>query len=271
MGQRSIPVRLARFFRTPKGLLTIVLVVLAAVGASREAVERVTVALASGVGVASLVDAPLLRWTRRRWEFPSGAVLTALLVGMVLSPYEPWYVSPAASALAVVSKYCVRARSRNLFNPAAVGLVATFHMFDAAHSWWGALPEVAPALAWPLLLATGAFITDRVKRVPLVLAFLGSYFLLFTIAAFVGAPSAVAEVFITPELQAALFFAFFMLTDPPTSPARYSSQIACGAVVAVVSCAVFVLAGVAYYLLAGVLVGNLFEAWQRWRRLPRVE
>jgi hypothetical protein len=39
----------------------------------------------------------------------------------------------------------------------------------------------------------------------------------------------------------------------------------------VVSCAVFVLAGVAYYLLAGVLVGNLFEAWQRWRRLPRVE
>ena len=51
---------------------------------------------------------------------------------------------------------------------------------------------------------------------PLVLAFLGSYFLLFTVTAFAGDPGRVSGVFRTPDLQAVLFFAFFILTDPPT-------------------------------------------------------
>ena len=66
-----------------------------------------------------------------------------------------------------------------------------------------------------------------------------------------------------------MFFAFFILTDPPTSPARYRDQIVCGALVAFVSYAVFELMGVVYYLLAGVLVGNVWEAWRRWRSRRR--
>jgi hypothetical protein len=37
----------------------------------------------------------------------------------------------------------------------------------------------------------------------------------------------------------------------------------CGAIVAIASYAVFELVGAAYYLLAGVLVGNIWEAWRR--------
>ena len=73
------------------------------------------------------------------------------------------------------------------------------------------------------------------------------------------------EVFRAPDLQAALFFAFFILTDPPTSPVKYRDQIICALIVAAVSYAVFEWIGAAHYLLAGVLVGNVWEAWSRIR------
>src|SRR4029453_495924 len=91
----------------------------------------------------------------------------------------------------------------------------------------------------------------------------------FTLAAFLGDPNGVAEVFRTPDLQAVLFFAFFILTDPPTSPVKYRDQLLCGVIVAAVSYAAYEWVGAAYYLLAGVLVGNVWEAWSRWRLARR--
>jgi Na+-translocating ferredoxin:NAD+ oxidoreductase RnfD subunit len=254
-----------RFFRTPKGLLLIVLVILVAVAAPGEGIRLVAPGLASAVGVAALIDLVWLRRMRKAWEFPSGAVLTGLLVAMVLAPQTPWYVGACTSAIAVVSKYLFRTRSANVFNPAALALVGTFYVFNTAQNWWGALPEITIApLAFVALFATGIFITDRVNKIPLVLAFLGSYFLLFTLAAILGEPGKAAEIFRAPDLHAALFFAFFILTDPPTSPTAVPDQLLCGVLVAVASFAIFEVVGAAYYLLAGVLVGNLWEAWHRW-------
>ena len=65
---------------------------------------------------------------------------------------------------------------------------------------------------------------DRLNKFPLVLTFLAAYFGFFSIASVVNA-HAVAEMFREPFLQAALFLAFFMLTDPPTSPNRYVDQV----------------------------------------------
>ena len=162
-----------RFFRTPKGLLTIVLVVLAGVSAPAQGVRQVWPGLVAA-------DAPILRVRNRTWEFPSGALLTGLIVAMVLSPREPWHVTAITAAIGVFSKYVARTRSANVFNPAALALVIAFYIFDTAQSWWGALPDVAP-YALILLLSTGVFITDRVNKIPLVLAFLGTYYTLFTI------------------------------------------------------------------------------------------
>jgi Na+-translocating ferredoxin:NAD+ oxidoreductase RnfD subunit len=261
MAQPRPLTEIRRFFRTPKGLLIIVLTILTALGALGEG-SRVATGLASAVGVAVLIDALVLRKLRGAWEFPSGAFLTGLLVAMVLTPQEPWYVPACTSAIAVLSKYIFRTRTANVFNPAALAIVATFYMFDTGQDWWGALPDMGP-IALAVLLATGVFIADRVNKLPLVLAFLGGYYLLFTVAAFLGDPKQVAEIFRTPDLQAVLFFAFFILTDPPTSPVKYPDQLMCGAIVAAASYAVFELVGAAYYLLAGVLVGNVWEAWRR--------
>ena len=212
--------------------------ILVAMGAPREGVALVAPGLVSAVIVAGLVDALALRIIRNAWEFPSGAILTGLIVAMVLTPHEPWYVAACTSAVAIAGKYIVRTRSANVFNPAALALVATFYVFHTGQSWWGALPEIAP-LALVVLFATGAFITDRVNKVPLVLVFLGTYFALFTLTAFFGNPGKVAEIFRAPDLHAVLFFAVFILTDPPTSPVRYPDQLVCGVIVAVVSYAIF--------------------------------
>jgi Na+-translocating ferredoxin:NAD+ oxidoreductase RnfD subunit len=257
-----------RFFQTPKGLLIIVLLILLAVTAPHEGIRRIAPGLASAVIVAGAMDLLILRKMRGDWEFPSGAVLTGMIVAMILTPQEPWYVGACTSAVAIASKYIARTRSANIFNPAALALVATFYVFNTGQSWWGALPEITP---WALLLlaATGVFITDRVNKIPLALVFLGVYFGLFTLTAYVSEPGKVAELFRAPDLHAALFFAFFILTDPPTSPVRYPDQIVCGALVALVSFGIFQWIGAAYYLLAGVLVGNVWEAWHRWYLFSR--
>jgi Na+-translocating ferredoxin:NAD+ oxidoreductase RnfD subunit len=237
-------------------------VLLLAIAIPTQGLAIVAPDLVSACAIAAIIDLLILRARKGTWEYPSGAVLTGMIVAMVLSPQEPWYVAGGAAALAVVSKYIARTRSANVFNPAALALVFASHLVGAGQSWWGALPDASP-IAWIALLATGLFITERVNKIPLVMAFLGVYFVLFTGTAFAGQPRQVAEIYRTPDIQAALYFAFFILTDPPTSPVRHGKQIACGVIVAIASYACFEVIGAADYLLAGVLVGNIWEAWNR--------
>jgi Na+-translocating ferredoxin:NAD+ oxidoreductase RnfD subunit len=254
--------RAKKFLRTPKGLLTIILVIFIAIAAPGQGIGAVAPGLLIAILAAGLVDALILRFRKKAWEYPSGAVLTAMIVAMVLRPQEPWYVITITSVAAVLSKYVLRSRVANLFNPAALAIVASFYVFHTGQSWWGALPEVTP-WAQLALVAAGVFITDRVNKMPLVLAFFGTYFLLFTVTAFVSDPQWVAEIFRPPDLEAALFFAFIILTDPPTSPTKYPDQIVCGVIVAAVGYAFFEWLGVSYYLLAGVLAGNVWDAWRK--------
>jgi Na+-translocating ferredoxin:NAD+ oxidoreductase RnfD subunit len=172
--------------------------------------------------------------------------------------------------VAVLSKYVIRTRSANVFNPAALALVLMFHLLPMGQSWWGALPEVSPVWLHAVLLVGGIYITDRVNKMPLALSFLGAYFLLFTATAYLGNAQRVAEIFRSPDIEAALYFALIILTDPPTSPARYRDQWICGVIVAAASYVVFEAFGVVYYLFAGALAGNVWAAWRRVnRRSPR--
>jgi Na+-translocating ferredoxin:NAD+ oxidoreductase RnfD subunit len=260
-----MPRRVAKFLKTPKGLVTIILAILIVMAAPSQNVRAVTAGLASATIAAGLVDALILRVKNKDWEYPSGAVLTAAIVVMVLRSQEPWYVATVTSLIAILSKYVFRLRGANVFNPAALAMVGSYYLFHAGQSWWGAETDVN-VMAKLVLIGTGLFITNRVNKMPLVLTFLGAYFALFTATAFVGDPLPVAEIFRTPDLEAVLYFAFLILTDPPTSPTQYRDQVVCGLMVALVSYACFELAGVVYYLLAGVLAGNVWQAWRRANR-----
>jgi Na+-translocating ferredoxin:NAD+ oxidoreductase RnfD subunit len=251
-----------RFFRTPKGMLLIVLTLLAAVAMPGMGLHRALPGVVAAMLAAALVDVGIVRSMRGVWFFPSGALLSGMIVALILSPTEPLYVPIITAALAVNSKYLFRARGRHIFNPAALALVAAYFLFASAQDWWGALPNL-PVPCVVLLLATGVFIADRVNKMPMVLPFLGTYLALFTLVAFVGDPARVAEVFRAPDINAALFFAFFMLSDPPTSPARYRDQVWFGVIVAAACVAIYLTLGGLYYLPAGLLIGNAWEAWRR--------
>ena len=255
--------RLISFLRTPKGLLTILLLVLAAIAAPGQGVAQVVVNMGAAVLAAGLVDMVILRLRKGHWEYPGGAVLTAMIVAMVLRAQEPWHVATITSMVAVLSKYLLRTRQANVFNPAALALVVMFHVMPMGQSWWGALPEVSPPLLRAVLLVGGIYIANRVNKLPLVLSFLFTWFSLFTAAAFFGDPHHVAEIYRSPDLDAVLFFALVILTDPPTSPAKYQGQWIYGPLTAVAGFLAFQVLGAVYFLLAGVLVANLREAWQR--------
>ena len=261
--------RVTRFFQTPKGLLTLVFALLIAIAAPGQGGSHVATALGCAAFAAGVADAVILRYRKGRWEYPSGAVLSAAIVVMVLRAQEPWYVTTITSLIAVFSKYVFRVGQANVFNPAALAMLASYYLFHAGESWWGAVTDVdGPAKL--ILMAAGVYITNRVNKIPLVLTFFGTFFLLFTTTAFVGDALSVAEIFHSPDVEMLFYFAFFILTDPPTSPPHYRDQVICGPIVAVVSYAVFRTTGLVYFPLAAVLTGNVWEAWRRNRaRLSR--
>ncbi|MFN7984355.1 MAG: RnfABCDGE type electron transport complex subunit D [Vicinamibacterales bacterium] len=262
-GHTAWTVRLRRWLLTPKGMLLAVLCVLLAVAGRVESFGRVAPGLAAAIGAAVVIDTPLLWWRRRRWAFPDGALLTALLVSAVVSPRDPWYVPAVATAIGLGAKHVLRTASANVFNPAALGLVLVYYLFDSAQSWWGALPAIVPGAAWPILLGSATLIAWRVHRVHLAAAFLAGYFTCFSLSTFLVDPRDVAEIFVAPDVLATVFLAGFMVTDPPTSPARDQAQMLNGIVVAAASAVIFLVTGAAHYQVSGLLCGNLIEAGRR--------
>ncbi|HLH73776.1 MAG TPA: RnfABCDGE type electron transport complex subunit D [Chloroflexota bacterium] len=256
---------LDRFLKTPKGYFLVLLGVITVVGLIDAGASTALPGLVAAVTTAATSDVVYTRVVKGSWLFPSGAILTGLLVALVLSPDEPLYVPAACGMIAIASKYVFRTRWSNVFNPAAFALVVAYFAFASGQSWWGSLPDLSPFLIC-LIIGTGLLIDDYVNKLPAVLVFLGTYYSLFTLSAFVGDPSQVAEIFRSPDVNAAVFFAFFMLTDPPTSPARYRDQVKYSVIVAFASYLIFMVIGAVYYLPAGLLIGNL---WESLRRLSR--
>src|SRR5262245_2374826 len=111
-----------RFFRTPKGLMTLVLLFLLALAAPREGFGPIAQVVLAAGSTATVLDGILIWLTRDEVAFPSGALLTALFLGLILDQYTPWYAAAGTAALAINSKYLFRNRWSNIFNPAAIAL-----------------------------------------------------------------------------------------------------------------------------------------------------
>jgi Na+-translocating ferredoxin:NAD+ oxidoreductase RnfD subunit len=252
---------LVRFLRTPKGLLLIIFVGLLAISSLKLGTNVVTSKVVVAAVTAAAIDMAVTYWLQGDWILPDGAVLTGMIVAFVLRPQETWFVLLLTVAVAILSKHALRTRWSNILNPAAFALVVAAILLHTGQSWWGALPDLG-MIGVGVLLVVGAFIADRLNKLPMVLTFFAAYFALFTLASFFDS-NTVAETFRTPDLQAALFFAFFMLDDPPTSPVRYEDQVVFGMIVATVAYVVFTQFGGVYYLPAGLLAGNIWESGRR--------
>jgi len=251
----------ARFVKTPKAQLLVIFAILLAIAAPSGGGTSLATNLVAAIVPACLIDGVWMSIAARRVRFPMSALLSAMIVFFILSSRESWLVMAWTSSFAIISKRVLRTEREHIFNPAALALIWAPIAFGSGESWWGALGDLSPVWA-PVLLVTGMFLADRLNKFPLVLTFLAVYFGFFSIAS-VANPHGVAEMFREPFLQAALFLAFFMLTDPPTSPNRYLDQVWFGLLAALSAGVAQLLGAGQVYLLVGVVVPNAVLALVR--------
>lgn len=249
-----------KYVKTPKGYVTILLIALAIIGAFHLSDVRGLANVCLAVATAVVVDGIVAIMQHRQKFLSDGGIVTALIIALVLVTSAPWYVVVATTAIGIISKHVLKSGRKPLFNPAAVGLLIAIYVFHVGESWWGDLSAL-PQIFLLCVIVAGYLITQRVNKFPQVFSFLAVSFVIFGIAGMLH-DSLAADSFRNPIINSTLFLAFFMMTDPPTSPAKYSEQIRFGIITALVSCVVYLVFGGLTYDLIGLLVANAWKAWK---------
>ena len=145
---------------------------------------------------------------------PLSPLITSLSLTLLLRT-DMVTVAALAALIAISSKFLVRIRGKHVFNPANVAIVTL--MLSSDHAWvssgqWGGAAIGAFALA-----CLGFVVLTRAKRAETTIGFLGFYALLLVgRALWLGDPLTIPM----HQLQngALLVFAFFMISDPKTTP-----------------------------------------------------
>ena len=145
---------------------------------------------------------------------PLSALITSLSLTLLLRT-EFASLAAAAAVIAIGSKFLVRFRNKHIFNPANVAIVSLMLLSDSAwvsSGQWGSATIGAFGLA-----CLGFLVLTRAKRAETTIAFLCIYgTLLVGRALWLGDPLSIP----LHQLQngALLIFAFFMISDPKTTP-----------------------------------------------------
>jgi Na+-transporting NADH:ubiquinone oxidoreductase subunit NqrB len=247
----------------PKGLVLVLLLAMTELATLNPSESHGEVNVLAAVLTALGLDLLMGLGQKPRRLISVGGLITGLIVADILSATAPWYVAAATTAIAIVSKHLLKIKRKPIFNPAAFGLLAAIFLFPVGQSWWGSL-SLLPGWCIVLLVAAGGLVAQKVNKFPQVLAFLGTYFsLLLMMGIFhLGLPSDTpGDALRIPFVNSAVFLAFFMLTDPPTSPAKYKQQVYFGVISAVFSILIFALQGGLAYLFVGLLLANGWRVW----------
>ncbi len=145
---------------------------------------------------------------------PLSALITSLSLALLLRT-DAAALAGLAAVIAIGSKFLVRVRGKHVFNPANLAIVTLILSSDRAwisSGQWGSAAIGALALA-----CLGFIVLTRAKRADITIGFLASYaLLLIGRALWLGDPLAIP----LHQLQngALLVFAFFMISDPKTTP-----------------------------------------------------
>lgn len=162
---------------------------------------------------------------------PRSAMVTTLSLTLLLRTDLPG-VAALAAFTAIGSKFVLRYNGKHIFNPANFAIVGLMLLTERA--WistgqWGNATIAAFALA-----CLGFLVLTRARRAETTLAFLGAYAALLTgRALWLGDPLSIP----LHHLQngALLIFAFFMISDPKTTPNTALGRCLFGALVALIA------------------------------------
>jgi Na+-translocating ferredoxin:NAD+ oxidoreductase RnfD subunit len=207
----------------------------------------------------------------RSWAFdPLSPLITALSLSLLLRTDSLWALGLAAVP-AVGSKFLIRFEGKHVFNPANFGIVI---LLLAGQGWVS--PSQWGSRTWAAFLFAGlaGLVLTRAKRADVALAFLATFVgLLFLRALYLGDPWSIP----LKQMQsgAILLFAFFMISDPRTTPDARSWRIAYGAAVALLAgYLMFVLylpEGLIYALFLSAPLVPLIDRWSARPRSQRFQ
>ncbi len=161
-------------------------------------------------------------------------LITSLALLLILRTGSPLTMACAA-AIAIGSKFLLRADGRHVFNPANLGIIAV--VLCTKDAWispgqWG-----SASLLLTVFACLGLLVTTRARRADISLTFLGVYATaLFARALWLGDPLTIPARAL--ESGTLLLFAFFMISDPATTPRSRAGRIAFGSWIAGLSIAI---------------------------------
>ena len=220
------------------------------------------------VPVATLVAVPVAvafnfcitrGYFKSRSKFPFSAIITSMIVTLVIPQSTSLLIVICAVTLAELSKSFIKLKSKNIFNPAAIGLVflAVFGVNPAPFSWVNANSVYLLYLSLPLLLLVGLAIYS-VKRAPISLSF-GITFLFLSIIS-LGLVKGFSITWMSILLLSGYYsIAFVMLSDPKTSPKETWVQCVYGCGTAFLTF-IFSIIGLSFAFPISLLLGNLTYA-----------
>ncbi len=221
-------------------------------------------ALLFAVLLSSAIEVLIRKYyLRHPFRFPWSGLITGLIIGAVAPINSPILLIAAASIIAVSSKFLIKYRGANIFNPAALGLLVSLTIFSMGDEWWasGSYNVLGIAITLAPLLVILAY---EAKRLPAALSFI--IIGIVSAAALQGIPSLSAGGLSAILLGVNYFFAFVMLVEPKTSPNGTYAQIAYGSGLSLLYIALSFMR-VGHSLLAVLLIGNIIYLF--YRRLGR--
>jgi Na+-transporting NADH:ubiquinone oxidoreductase subunit NqrB len=177
---------------------------------------RACLILASVLITQAVCDVVVRQTTWKDWSGPNlrSALISGLSLCLLLRTNQP-ELAVAAGVVTIAGKFLIRVEGKHLFNPTNGGIAAMLLL--SKHVWvspgqWGA----AATLAF-LIACAGGLVVNRASRSDVTYAFIAFYAaLLFGRSLYLLEPVAIP----LHRLQsgALLLFAFFMISDPKTTP-----------------------------------------------------
>ena len=186
---------------------------------------------------AVILDLLINYYKFKTWEFPYSAFISGLFIGGLLAQNLAWYVYVSAGIIAILSKHLIKVHRKHIFNPANLGILMVFIVFNVPNTWWISSP-------FYLVVLFGLFILCRQRRFDLALSFIAAYYILH---AFIPEPAMMGRMPIMANMSIMMgnfyqsfisqstifFFAMFMLIEPKTHPAARKQRIFYGILVGI--------------------------------------
>ncbi|HVT01893.1 MAG TPA: RnfABCDGE type electron transport complex subunit D [Thermoanaerobaculia bacterium] len=169
-------------------------------------------------------------WRLPRFD-PKSALISALSLCLLLRTGST-LLALMAVAITIASKFVIRVRGKHVFNPTNFGIVS---MMALTHAVW-----ISPgqwgntAFFGFLMLCAGGLVVNRAARSDVTYAFL-AFYVSMVLARFVWLGDPLAIPIHRLESGALLLFAFFMISDPKTTPDSRPGRIAFAFVVSAIS------------------------------------